>query len=69
MSRAPAADVLTYTERWLMSELAQLSCDLANFTERSLVTPGESPTRDEEFKLGTRLAQLGTVMQARAMDR
>jgi hypothetical protein len=55
-----------------MGELLKLSQTVTDFAARTLGVDIEHaglPNAEEEFQMGSRLVELGTVMQARATER
>lgn len=63
---------LSFTERWLMGELLKLSQETVGFASRTLgadIDQAGPPNIEEEFQLGSRLVELGTVMVARGTER
>lgn len=66
------AEELSFTEGWIMGELLKLSQKVVDFAARTLgadIEQAGPSSIEDEFRLGSRLVELGTVIQARATER
>jgi hypothetical protein len=65
-------DKMSKTEQWLTGELVKLSQQISTYVVRALgadIEKAGPPNAEEEFRMGSRLVELGTVMVARAAER
>jgi hypothetical protein len=63
---------MSKTEQWLTGELVKLSQQISTYVVRALGADIEKAgplNAEEEFRMGSRLVELGTVMVARAAER
>lgn len=66
------SEELNQSERWLVGELFRLGQQVSSYAVRMMgadIEQAGEPDTEEEFQMGSRLVELGTVMRARAAER